>query len=310
MIVKYLKHIILWGLMLVGLGAFAQQDPMFTQYMNNPVLINPAYTGSQGALNINGIFRKQWAGFEWQPTTTSISINSPFLDYRIGAGFTFLHDNIGPLSQTGIYLDYAYSIDFSPTSRLSLGIKAGFNFFQKDLQGLITFEDDAWVNLYPNTSKMLFNTGIGAFYYNETTFVGFSVPKLVRNSLSDKENTYEFVGREERHIFLTAGRVFDVNPILKLKPTVMLRMVNSAPFSAEVTATMIFYEQFWGGLMYRYGDSFGAHLRLQVNADLQIGYSYDLNNSRIRKHNSGTHEIFISYTISKEGRRILSPRYF
>ncbi|HKM93336.1 MAG TPA: type IX secretion system membrane protein PorP/SprF [Prolixibacteraceae bacterium] len=307
---KLLKHITLIVMLVVGLTAHGQQDPMFTQYMNNPVILNPAYAGSHGALNMNGIFRKQWVGFDWQPTTTSFSISSPFWKYHVGLGFSFVHDNIGPLSQSGVYFDYAYHLDLSEKSRLSLGLKAGFNYYEKDLRGLTTFEDDDWVNQIPVTSKFLFNTGIGAYYFNTNYFIGLSIPKLVRNSLSNDENTYELIGREERHYYLTGGYLFDVNAILKLKPTAMLRIVNGAPASFEITATAILYEQLWAGLTYRVGDAFAAHFRIQINQNLQIGYSYDLNNSRLKKYNAGTHEIFISYTFYQQGRRILSPRYF
>ncbi len=297
-------------LMLAGISSYGQQDPMFTQYMNNPILINPAYAGSFGHLNFNGIFRKQWVGLDWQPTTTSLSVASPFLEYKVGVGFTFLHDDIGPLSQTGVYLDYAYHIDYGPQSRLSLGMKVGFNYYQKDLRSLITHEYDSWVANAPLSSKFLFNTGVGAYYYNEHFFVGASIPKLFRNTFSNEEITYEIVGREERHLFLTAGSIFDVSAIMKFKPTAMFRMVNGSPFSIEATGTVILYERLWAGLSYRFGDAIGAHLRVEVQEGLQIGYSYDYNNSRLNQYNMGTHEIFFSYTIVPRGQRILSPRYF
>jgi type IX secretion system PorP/SprF family membrane protein len=307
---KRIRHIIISVLLLAGISAHGQQDPMFTQYMNNPVLINPAYAGSFGHLNFNGIFRKQWVGLEWQPTTTSLSVASPFFEYQVGIGFTFLHDEIGPLSQTGVYMDYAYHIDYGPESRLSLGLKAGFNFYQKDLRDLITHEFDSWVANSPLDSKFLFNSGIGVYYYNQHFFAGLSVPKLFRNSLSNYENTYEVVGKEERHVFVTAGSIFDVNTITKFKPTAMFRMVNGAPFSGEITGTLIFYERLWAGLMYRFGDALGAHFRFEIQEGLQIGYSYDLNNSRLKEYNIGTHELFFTYTIVPRGQRILSPRYF
>ena len=77
------------------LPARAQQEPMFTQYMSNPGIINPAYAGSSGNINVNGLFRKQWLGIDWSPTTTTISINSPFKEYEIGLGLTFIDDQIG-----------------------------------------------------------------------------------------------------------------------------------------------------------------------------------------------------------------------
>lgn len=307
---KLLRHIIISLLLFIGLNSYGQQDPMFTQYMNNPVLINPAYAGSLGALNFNGIFRKQWVGIDWQPTTTSLSVNSPFWQYQIGVGFTFIHDKIGPLSQTGIYLDYAYHLDLDNGARFSMGLKSGFNYYQKDLRNLTTHEYDPWVASSPVNTKFLFNSGVGFYYVAEKFYAGLSVPKLLRNSLSDLENTYEIIGKEERHYFLTGGALFDVNTILKFKPTAMLRVVNGAPFSVDVTATLIVYERLWAGLMYRFGDAVGFHARFEVSDGLQIGYSYDLTNSRLKVYNAGTHEIFFSYTIQQKGQRILSPRYF
>lgn len=304
-----LKYIILILVLLASLKGFSQQDPMFTQYMNNPVLINPSYAGTFGNLNVNGIFRKQWVGAEWQPTTTSISVTSPFLDYTAGVGFTFLYDDIGPLSQTGIYVDYAYHLDFKK-SQLSLGLKAGFNYYVKDLMGLTTNDYDWWVSLSPLTTKFMFNTGVGAFYYTNDYYVGFSIPKLIRNSLAEGENTYDLVGREERHLFLTGGAIFDLNPIIKIKPTTMFRMVNGTPFSIDLSVTAILYERLWAGLTYRVGDALGAHFRMTVIEGLQLGYSYDYNNSRLSSYNTGTHEIFFSYTIGQRTGRILSPRYF
>ncbi|MGF7138327.1 PorP/SprF family type IX secretion system membrane protein [Roseimarinus sediminis] len=301
---------VLLFLMLAALRGLAQQDPMFTQYMNNPVLINPAYAGSYGDMNFNGIFRKQWVGFDWQPTTTSLSVNSPFFNYNVGVGFTFLHDQIGPLTQTGVYMDYAYHIDYDNGARLSMGLKGGFNYFQKDLRELTTDEYDTWIALAPVSSKFLFNAGIGVYYRAPKYFAGFSIPKLIRNSLSDVENTYEIVGREERHYFLTGGALFDVNTIMKFKPTAMMRVVNGSPFSIDVSATLIFYERLWAGLMYRFGDAMGAHARFEIRDGLQLGYAFDLTNSRLRGYNAGTHEIFFSYTFGQGGQRILSPRYF
>lgn len=307
---RLLKHIILLVILLAALRSFGQQDPMFTQYMNNPVLINPAYAGSLGNLNFNGIFRKQWVGFEWQPTTTSLSFTSPFLNYKVGLGATLVNDDLGPLTQTGIYLDYAYHLDMNNNSKLSLGLKMGFNYYQKDLRNLITDEYDTWVSLSPVTSKFLPNVGIGAYYYTERYYVGVSIPKLLRNSLTDNENTYEILGKEERHYFFTGGAILDISPILKFKPTIMFRMVNGSPFSLDISGTIIALDQIWFGLMYRYNDAVAFLARYKMSEGLQIGYSYDLNNSRLKSYNNGTHEIFFSYTIKQRGRRILSPRYF
>ena len=309
---KLLRHIIIILLLLLSVSSFGQQDPMFTQYMNNPQLINPAYAGSNGNLNFNGIFRKQWAGsgIDWAPTTTSLSINSPFLDYKVGVGLDFMHDDIGPLTLTGIFTDYAYHVQFQDEGTLSLGLKGGFNYYQKNLTGLITDEYDHYVNDHLVVEKPLFNVGVGAYYYTNTYFIGASVPTLIKSSLVDSENTLEIQSRKEQHLFLTAGYVFDINTLFKFKPTTMLRMVNGSPISFELSATAIFVEKIWFGVMYRFGDAMAVHARFEVKDGFQLGYSYDLTTSELSQYNSGTHEIFFSYTIRKSGKRILSPRYF
>ncbi len=305
------RYIIIGILALASLGGFAQQDPLYTQYMNDPILINPAYAGSRLNLSINGVFRKQWVGLDWSPTTTSITVNSPFFNYKIGVGFSFINDKIGPMQQTGIYLDYAYHLNFENDRNLSLGLKAGFNNFDLDLLDLVTADYDSYVHDHDRPNKFLPNFGIGAYYYTEKFYAGFSVPKLIRNSLDDEDNTLEIVGREDRTYFLTAGAVFDViDPIMKLKPVFLARSVWGAPPSVELSVTAIFYERVWFGAMYRIGDAIALHARFQASNRLQIGYSYDITNSRLSRYSNGSHEIFLNYLFSLRGQRVSSPRYF
>jgi len=305
------KYIIIGFSILASLNVFGQQDPLYTQYMNDPILINPAYAGSRLNLSLNGVFRKQWVGLDWAPTTTSITVNSPFLNYKIGVGFSFINDKIGPMQQTGIYIDYAYHLNFDNNRNLSFGLKAGFNNFDLNLLDLITMDYDSYIYENDKGNKMLPNFGFGVYYYTEKFYAGFSIPKLIRNDLDDNENTLEAVAKEDRTYFLTAGAVFDViDPIMKLKPAIMVRAIYGAPPSVEISATAIFYQRVWFGLMYRIGDAIAAHARLQVDNRLQIGYSFDFTNSRLSRYSNGTHEIFLNYLFSLRGQRVQSPRYF
>lgn len=306
------KYGLLLFMVFATLVGRAQQDPMFTQYLNNPGLINPAYAGSQGNLNLNGIFRKQWVGQEWQPTTTSISLTTPTRNFTVGWGIEYLNETIGPLQQNGVYADYAYHIRFDGGSNISLGLKGGFNVYDLSLSMLNTTDPDPYLISNGDRSRFLPNFGVGAYYYTESYFAGVSIPKLLRNSLSYTDGSdLTVAGREERHWFFTVGGVFDVRePILKMKPSVMVRAVNGAPASLDLSLTMIIFERFWAGAMYRWGDAIAAHARLQVNENMQLGYSYDLTTSKLRPYNFGSHEIFVSYNFSFRGQRIQSPRYF
>ena len=64
----------------------AQVDPLYSQYLNNPFLINPAYTGMNNYMNLMVGYRKQWAGFDGSPTTLSATGHTSLFDNRMGVG--------------------------------------------------------------------------------------------------------------------------------------------------------------------------------------------------------------------------------
>jgi type IX secretion system PorP/SprF family membrane protein len=308
---KYLfKYLFTLVLIISCFAAYSQQDPLFSQYMNNPGIINPAYAGYSRNINVNGIFRKQWLGMDWSPTTTTLSVNSPFRSYDVGLGLTFVNDQIGPLSQNGLYVDYSRHFILRKNRNIALGLKSGFNYFDINLANLQMNQYDPFIALNPYYKVLLPNFGIGLFYYTDNYYFGFSVPKLIRNSIKDSENTMIVLGREERHYFFTTGYLVDVSPVLKFRPSIMSRFVNGAPVSLDLSATAIVLDRLWFGLTYRYGDAVAAHARLQVNDQFQFGYSFDLNNSRLKGFNSGSHEIFLNYNFAFMGNRVMSPRYF
>ena len=51
-------------LLITGSSLFAQQDAMFTKYMFNSLVYNPAYAGAKDHLAIGLLHRTQWWGIE------------------------------------------------------------------------------------------------------------------------------------------------------------------------------------------------------------------------------------------------------
>lgn len=291
-------------------NASAQQDPMFTQYMHNPVSINPAYAGSRGTMNFVAMHRQQWVGLDGAPRTLTLSVNSPFLGYNVGIGLSLIYDQIGPVKQTGIYADYSYHLKVGGKSKLAFGLKGGVNMYDYNLLNLEGSQNDDYVLLNGSRKMYLPNFGVGSYLYSDRYYIGFSIPKLLQNSLSDDKNTLKSVNKEERHIFLTGGVVIDLAENIKFMPSTTIRMVSGSPVSAELTASVILLDRLMVGGMYRVGDSFGALVKLNLTSQLSVGYSYDLTNSELRPYNQGTHEIYLSYDVAFRNKKILSPRYF
>ncbi len=305
------KGIIILLMLLFNIwNATAQQDPMFTQYMHNPVSINPAYAGSRGTLNFVAMNRQQWVGLDGAPKTLTISVNSPFTGYNVGIGLSLIYDQIGPTKQTGIYADYSYHLKVSDRSKLSFGLKGGVNIFDVNLFNLRGGQNDELILLNGKRTMYLPNIGVGTYLYSNRYYLGFSIPKLLQNSLSDNGNTLKAANKENRHIFLTGGFVVDLGEGVKFKPSTTIRMVTGSPVSAEFSAALLLQERLWVGAMYRLGDSFGGMVKFDITDQLSLGYSYDLTNSLLSPYNQGTHEVFISYDVAFRNRKTLSPRYF
>jgi type IX secretion system PorP/SprF family membrane protein len=298
-------------LLTLGINGFSQQDPMYTQYMNNPIVVNPAFAGSRGVGNLTGVFRKQWLGINGSPATSSISYNAPIKGYDIGFGTNLLYDALGPVTQTGLYLDYSYQIRFNEKSTLALGLKGGFNYYYVNYSGLNYDGPDDDIDQLENESLFLPNFGVGAYYFTDKLYLGLSVPKLIRNSLEKGKNTVEGLTREEWHFFLMGGYVFNLSKAIDLKPSFIARYSAGAPLSLELTATLMLYDKVWLGAMYRVGESFGGLVNWQITPKLNVGYSYDLTHTEIRAFSKGSHEITLNYLFLRDnGKRILSPRFF
>ncbi len=307
---KYIKIqlSLLLGLFIVGLSPVsAQQDPMYTQYMFNTLSVNPAYAGSRGVLNATGLLRTQWVGVDGAPTTETLSLHSP-LPLSMGVGLSLVHDKIGPQKTTMLFADYSYTIKVNNTGRLALGLKVGFNAMRAGLTDLTltsAMSDESYNE--DLKSPLKFNFGLGAYYYTDRWYVGLSTPKIVENKLTTG-NVQPL--KEQRHYFLIAGMVVDINEYIKFKPTILAKYTGGSPVGFDVSANFLFFDKLWLGLAHRWKESISGIVRFQITDQLCAGYSYDLPVSRIRKYNGGSHEIMLSYDLIFNKKKVVSPRYF
>ena len=311
-----MKRIFLYFILVVCVTLFqaekvdAQQDPMYTQYMNNILSINPAYAGSGDVLSLLVMSRNQWVSFDGAPVTQSFVMHSPITKYHMGLGFSLLKDQLGPITQTGAYVDYSYSIDFDRGRYLSFGLKGGVNFYEAGLTNLETVDVNDPIFSSDVNRNFMPNVGVGIYYNSERFITGLSVPKLIQNNINSTDFSSEYVSKEQIHLFFMAGYVFDINRILKFKPYFLTKYVQNAPISVDITAQFLFYDKLWLGAMYRVGDAVGGMLQLQITNQLKIGYSYDVTASDLGAYNNGTHEVLVSYDFNFGRGRVRSPRYF
>lgn len=297
-------------LVLMSVRVAAQQHPIFTQYMFNGLVINPAYAGSHESVTLTASARRQWAGIKGAPQTEVLSAHSPIKFSRSAAGFVAVHDKLGVTNQSMIYGTYAYRIPVARNTKLAVGGQAGVTYYQANFSDLDVVTPDQQTDpvFAGNDSRFLPNLGIGAYLYSKTTYVGISLPTLINNKWNNQDPATR--ATQERHYFLSAGHVFDLSPDLKLKPNVLLKWVENGPFQYDINANLLIREVLWVGASYRMGDSVDGLLELNVNKQLSIGYSYGYPTNGVAALQSGTHEFVLNYRIKQNKNIVFSPRHF
>lgn len=290
----------------------AQQAPMYTHYMYNTLVVNPAYAGSRDALTVTALHRSQWVGFEGAPLTQTLTLHAPLRNEHIGLGLSVMNDKIGPVNFSSVTANFAYIMKVSRKAKLSLGLSAGANIIQANLNAISLDQqnDPAFFNNLNN--KVSPNFGCGAYYSRELYYIGLSLPNLIENNYTNSSEVNTMAGKNQRHYFLIAGTMLKINNNLSFKPTTLIKVTAGAPIQADVTASFIFMQKFLLGAMFRSGDATGALIGFDISQLFHIGYSYDWSYGlSTANYNQGSHELLLRYDFMfKNKKQIHTPRYF
>src|SRR5699024_5096722 len=196
--------------------ANAQQDPQYTQYMYNTMTINPAYTGTPGALQANLLYRSQWVGVEGAPETQTFGIHSPLSNEKIGLGLNVVNDKIGPSNELFMSGNFSYTVQTSYNTKLAFGAKAGLKVLNIDFSKGRFYDDDDVLLSNNIQNKVLPTVGAGAYFYSDNWYVGLSVPNFFRTEYYD--DVEEAVLSNRLHYYLIGGYVFSLSDNLLFKP--------------------------------------------------------------------------------------------
>ena len=300
--------ILLWLLALATIVK-AQQETQHSMYFFNPVLLNPAYAGSQEAIQVTGTVRDQWTGLKGAPKTQVLSVHSPLRTENLGLGLTVMNDQLGVTKNTGLYADIAYSIKVNKkNNRLAFGVKLWMDFFRQDFSSLrVNDNTDALYTDGFNYKKNLFNVGAGVYYYGKRHYIGISTPRLVKNKINIDASQSAI---QENHYYAFGGIVVKINPAINMRPSFIVKYVNNAPLSIEGNLSFLFYDKIWIGAMYRHKAAAGLNMMYNINQNLRIGYAYDYQLTSLQKFSQGSHEIMLSYDLRSKAKGFKSPRYF
>jgi type IX secretion system PorP/SprF family membrane protein len=329
------KGLILYSLfILLGLNALAQQRPYYTQYIMNNYIINPAVAGIENYWDIKASHRMQWVGLQDAPVTTYITVHGPlkksdyeresatsfrargqnprgqayWRDYTAadphqGVGFTIMNDKTGPLSRFAAYGTYAYHLGLSPTMNLSAGFSAGFTNLSLDASKLNfggTTVDPA-VAGSGLINRLKPDISAGLWLYSRDFFVGLSAQQIIPQNVAFSDNQVSLTkGKLVPHLFLSAGYRMPLSEDISFLPSALIRYISPLPMGFDLNAKFQYQDILWLGASYRYKDGFAAMMGVNLNNNINIGYSYDIQTSQLNTVSKGTHEILIGFLLGNK----------
>lgn len=317
---KRLVYILVF--ILAGSYAAGQQLPVYSQYLYNKFLINPAVVGSDGYTSINLTAREQWVGYYGAPRTFSFSVQSrmlkqrykirrassyrntyrPKTDGKVGIGGYVFSDRNGLIQRTGAQVSYAYHMWLANATQLSMGLAfTGYHYKIDEKQ--INFEDpnEPWLNNNLRRGMLIPDASFGVYLLNAKYSVGFSASELFEAATKIADDAFKDF-RLDRHYYLFGSYSFLLNSQVELEPSCLFAMSEQLKPQADIGLTYIYDQSFWAGLSFRTSGAMIANLGVKYQ-NIFLGYSFDFTLQEIQQVTYGTHEITVALRFGDSARR-------
>jgi type IX secretion system PorP/SprF family membrane protein len=322
---RAITYIILVLTLLLSQELRAQQLPLYSQYLLNGFMVNPAMAGYDGYTTFNATSRQQWLGFKEAPRTYSASWNTrlfrkgykivnnplrrgnmlvPSTKGRVGLGGYIINDINAKVARTGISFTYAYHIIFNE-QQLSFGLAAKAFQYRINTDEL-TFGEDGDPVVNGNFSSVAYSpdADFGVLFNGINYFVGFAMSNLLQTSL--------IIGASEvpdfktfRHYWLSGGYRFLINYDWEIEPGLLMKTTENWNPQGDISLRVYYSQLVWAGISYRTNNSIIGMIGVQIE-NVLFGYAFDWALSDIGNYNYGSHEITLAVKMGDNSRKTRS----
>jgi type IX secretion system PorP/SprF family membrane protein len=296
-------------LIAMPLNLSAQMFPLSDHYIYNTLDINPAFAGCHDALSATVQYRDQWVGFQDAPKKQVFSVHAPLNNDRIGLGLLVDRNTAGIYKETSFIGNYAFRRELY-NGKLALGLGFGVTAYNIAWDKLLATDADDASLLNNPTSAVLPDFSLGAYYYTQRYFIGFSLPMFLSHVQDENTGSFKIKNDFFNYNYLfTGGYEISISPMVKIFPSVLINYHPDYPIQIDCSAQLIFKDRIWIGMAYRSSKMLVGLLQCQLNDQLRIAYSYDFDFGSMRGYTSGSHEILMGYIFSYS-RKVVGPRQF
>ena len=310
-----LKITILLSAFLIISNLTAQQFPVYTQYVFNEYLMNPAVAGTVDHIPIRLSYRNQWAGFtdmkgdNIAPKTFAFSAHAPITDHLGLGGFAY-SDVTGPISHSVAQLSYSWRTCLSRPScfwekKKFISLAYGTRFMQFSYDDTQTTSWNEYFGLADDPvlpdvieTDFLMSHSVAAYFYTEYLYTGFAAQNLFARPLRitsdllyDNRLTPEFNFIAGAYLPISEDKSFAIEPSILTKST------SWSQTQIDFSMRVLYENNVWIGGTYRASEAAYAVLFGVEAGDLHIGFAYDTAVEGISNYSSGTYELSIGFNL-------------
>ncbi len=288
---------------LTGGVASAQNEPNFTGCHLLPSVVNPAAAGASGLAAVTAAFRQQWVGFDDAPQSMLIAADMQvsFLKNFHGVGVLALQDKAGAMTNINLAAAYSFHI-YLDKGILALGVRFGAVNAKFSASDLHTAPSEVQDGYHQETDPLLngnddsqtaFDAGLGAFYQSDNAFISLALQHLTAPKLALKSDAQINV---RPALNVNAGRLLGKDVKQRSFEPRLAFMTDFASWQLELSAAANFNRFFWFALGARIQDALLAQTGVRLRNGLDLSYAYDLSLSKLKRYNTGSHEIIARYS--------------
>ena len=318
-------------------GLLYAQDPYFSQYYSSPLTFNPALTGYfNGAHRLAVNYRNQWANISSPYQTGSVSFDTRIMENKIaandkwGIGIQALYDQSGAgvykNSYVSVSTGFNKGLDAEGNQSIGIGVQAAYARHVVDFSK-ISFASQftsSGFDLSVPSGETINNRSVGytdlniGILYNygddagNNFNIGASVFHLLTPSLSFFSAQNNSIAR--RYTFHTSA-------LLQANERDQFFFSSNFMQQAANNQTVVGMAYGWNlgnadahlytGAWLRVKDAIYPYIGIRT-PDYQLGISYDITHSDLKKANgfTGSSELSFIYFFSRKDKRNRIPCFF
>jgi type IX secretion system PorP/SprF family membrane protein len=298
------KSAVIIVVLVISFKVYSQPINRISNYLQNQIFFNPGATGMYDQqLNVGLINRFQWTGVKGAPI-----FNTLWVDYKVknqGLSFGLIADRSsrGATVNTGASFSTAYSVLLSKKTRLSMGLRFGFDQMIFNPSQLDNVFDDGDQVLGTNAFRQTFFKIGGGFQLRSSRFhLGLASSDLYINDKHKyfNKDTLNFFKRPRNYILNTGYKIL-LSDSYTLIPSAIAYVYSGTKSIAGAGLTFEIKDYFWAGTNYYSNKTETFTVGTYISSRIRFIYSFQW--SFGKSLGVGSHELNLLFRMDKVGKK-------